>query len=45
LVQIECADGLSLSVRGAARDDWQGDLELEFFPADAVAVCESPERN
>jgi ABC-type Fe3+/spermidine/putrescine transport system ATPase subunit len=44
LVQIECADGLSLSMRAAARDNWQGELELEFSPSDAVAVRESAER-
>jgi ABC-type Fe3+/spermidine/putrescine transport system ATPase subunit len=45
LLQIECPDGLLLSVRRGARDHWQGELELEFSPADAVAVRESPERN
>jgi ABC-type Fe3+/spermidine/putrescine transport system ATPase subunit len=45
LLQIECPDGLLLSMRGGARDHWQGELELEFSPADAVAVRESPERN
>jgi len=45
LVQVECPDGLSLSMRAAARADWQGDMELEFSPADAVPVRESPERH
>jgi len=45
LLQIECPDGLLLSMRGAARGEWQGELELEFSPADAIAVRESPERN
>ncbi len=45
LVQIECADGLSFSMRTAARDNWQGEVELEFSPADAVVVRESPERH
>jgi spermidine/putrescine transport system ATP-binding protein len=45
LLQIECADGLSFSVRAAARTDWQGELEFEFDPADAVPVRESAERN
>src|SRR5580765_4264950 len=44
LLQIECADGLSFSVRAPARSDWQGELEFEFDPADAVAVRESAER-
>jgi ABC-type Fe3+/spermidine/putrescine transport system ATPase subunit len=44
LVQIDCADGLSLSMRAAARENWQGELELEFSPSDAVAVRESAER-
>ncbi len=45
LVQVECADGLSLSMRTAARDNWQGEVELEFSSSDAVAVRESPERH
>ena len=44
LLQIECEDGLSLSVRAASRQSWQGELELEFSPADAVPVRESEER-
>jgi len=44
LLQIVCDDGLTLSVRAAARDSRQGDLLLEFSPADAVPVRESPER-
>jgi len=44
LLQIECEDGLKLSVRTATRDKWQGDLELEFTPEDAVPVRESAER-
>jgi ABC-type Fe3+/spermidine/putrescine transport system ATPase subunit len=44
LLQIECTDGLSFSVRAAARADWQGELEFEFDPADAVSVRESAER-
>jgi spermidine/putrescine ABC transporter ATP-binding subunit len=45
LLQIECADGLALSIRTASRENRQGDLELEFSAADAVPVRESPERN
>ena len=44
LLQIECADGLSFSVRAAVRGDWQGELEFEFDPADAVPVRESVEK-
>ena len=41
LLQIECADGLLFSVRTGARDDWQGELEFEFAPADGVPVRNS----
>ena len=44
LLQIECSDGLSFSVRAAARGDWHGELEFEFDPVDAVPVRESTER-
>lgn len=44
LLQVECADGLRLSVRAAAQEKWPDDLELEFSPEDAVPVRESPER-
>ena len=44
LLQIVCNDGLTLSVRTATRENRQGDLQLEFSPADAVPVRESPER-
>jgi len=44
LLQIECADGLKLTVRTPAQDQWQGDLEFEFSPEDAVPVRESEER-
>jgi spermidine/putrescine transport system ATP-binding protein len=44
LLQVECADGLKLSIRTATRENWQGDLELEFSPQDAVAVRPSEER-
>jgi len=45
LLQVECADGLVLAVRTTGHLDSQGDLELEFDPADAVPVRESEERN
>ncbi len=38
LLQVECADGLVLSIRAAARESWTGDLDLEFSSADAVPV-------
>ena len=43
LLQVECADGLALSIRAASRENWTGDVDLEFSPADAVPVRESPE--
>jgi putative spermidine/putrescine transport system ATP-binding protein len=44
LLQVVCDDGLTLSVRTATRENRQGDVQLEFSPADAVPVRESPER-
>jgi spermidine/putrescine transport system ATP-binding protein len=44
LLQVECADRLKLSIRTATRENWQGDLELEFSPEDAVVVRPSEER-
>jgi spermidine/putrescine transport system ATP-binding protein len=41
LLQIECTDGLLLSLRIAGGENLQGDLDLEFSPADAVPVRES----
>jgi ABC-type Fe3+/spermidine/putrescine transport system ATPase subunit len=43
-LRVECAGGLQLTVRTAARDQWQDELELEFSPEDAVPVRESAER-
>src|SRR5207302_434272 len=45
LLQIECTDGLTISVRAAARESWQGEVELEFSPSDAIPVRESEERH
>jgi spermidine/putrescine transport system ATP-binding protein len=45
LLHIVCDDGLTLSVRTATRESRQGDLQLEFSPADAVPVRESAERS
>ena len=44
LLQVECVDGLKLSVRTAASELRPDDLELEFSPEDAVPVRESEER-
>jgi len=44
LLQIVCEDGLMVSVRTATREGRQGELHLEFSPADAVPVRESAER-
>jgi len=38
LLQVECADGLALSIRTASQENWSGDVDLEFSPADAVPV-------
>jgi ABC-type Fe3+/spermidine/putrescine transport system ATPase subunit len=38
LLQVQCADGLVLSLRAASRENWTGEVELEFSPADAVPV-------
>ena len=44
LIQVECADGLRLSLRTASRENWNGEIELEFSPADAVPVRPSQEK-
>ncbi len=44
LLRVQCPDGLVLSLRTASCDRREGDVELEFSPADAVPVRESPER-
>jgi len=44
LLQIECGDGLQLSMRAASRDNWQGELNLEFSAADAVPVRDSGDK-
>jgi len=38
LLQVECADGLALSIRAPSQKTWTGDVALEFSPADAVPV-------
>lgn len=44
LIRVECADGLILVLRTASGAGLQDEVELEFSPADAVPVRESPER-
>jgi len=44
LIRVQCAEGLVLTVRTASGSAPQSDVELEFSPADAVLVRESPER-
>ncbi len=44
-LQIECSDGLMVSVQTAGRADWRGEVEFELRAADAVAVRESTQRN
>ena len=41
LLEVECADGLLLSVRTASRPENRNDLDLDFDSADAVPVLES----
>jgi len=45
LLRVACNDGLIFSVRTGTRDDWEGVLEFEFDPADAVPVRASTERD
>ena len=45
LLRAQCADGLVLVVRTASGDLKQEEICLEFTPADAIPVRESPERN
>lgn len=44
LIRVECNDGLVLVVRITSGNTTQSEVELEFNPADAVQVSESPER-
>ena len=43
LLQIECSDGLLLSMRTASGQNYQGNLLLEFSPEDAIPVRKSQE--
>ena len=44
LIRVECCDGLVLVVRTSSGGAPRNEVELEFSPADAVVVSESPER-
>jgi ABC-type Fe3+/spermidine/putrescine transport system ATPase subunit len=44
LIRVECADGLVLVARTPGSGGALDNVELEFSPADAVLVRESPER-
>ena len=44
LIQVECGKGLVLSVRTASREEWNGEVELEFSPVYAVPVRPSEGR-
>ena len=44
LIRVECAGGLILAVRTSNQSRALDNVELEFSPADAVLVGESPER-
>jgi ABC-type Fe3+/spermidine/putrescine transport system ATPase subunit len=44
LIRVECSDGLMLVARTAGGGGTLADIDLEFSPADAVLVRESPER-
>jgi ABC-type Fe3+/spermidine/putrescine transport system ATPase subunit len=45
LIRVECVGGLLLVVRTPTGCNLQDEVELEFSPADAVIVRESPGRN
>lgn len=45
LIRVRCSDELVLTVRTPSGNILQNDVELEFSPADAIPVSESPERN
>jgi len=45
LLRAQCSDGLVLVVRTASGNLTQEEICLEFSPADAIPVRESPERN
>jgi spermidine/putrescine transport system ATP-binding protein len=44
LIRVECSDGLMLTARTPSTSTNRSEVELEFSPADAIVVRESPER-
>jgi len=44
LIRVECADGLVLVARTSSGGVLHDQVDIEFTPADAVLVRESPER-
>jgi hypothetical protein len=44
LIRVECGEGLILMVRIPGSGGALDEVELEFSPADAVVVSDSPER-
>lgn len=44
LIRVDCGSGLVLMVRTASHMGSEKEIELEFSPADAIPVRESPER-
>ncbi len=45
LIRVHCAEGLELTARTPGGIQLESQIELEFFPTDAVPVRESPERH
>jgi spermidine/putrescine transport system ATP-binding protein len=45
LIRVDCGAGLVLVMRTASSSTMLDEIDLEFSPADAVVVRESPERN
>jgi spermidine/putrescine transport system ATP-binding protein len=45
LIRIQCPDGLILTVRTPSGAQSQEEVNVEFYPADATVVRDSPERN
>jgi len=45
LIRVECADGLVLVARTSSGEVLHDQVDIEFSPAAAVLVRESPERN
>jgi ABC-type Fe3+/spermidine/putrescine transport system ATPase subunit len=45
LLHLECSDGLQLTMRATSREHWQGEMNFEFDPANAIHVRESLENS